>query len=390
MAEEISGARSAFLDDTRSVLDAARRLERGLDDPPERVRRSVRRLEDEADRQDAGSTTLGFMFASSEGTSQEPDPWATTDGALGLLLVESRVANVLMAAGRATGESEEPADRRLLEEAVRDLERDSALVGSEEADPLAAGPGGAEFGFGGAVASGLAGPSADLEGAQRAFREQAAQMLDVLVDEAASVARKLVDTLTGFLPDKVKEGFSILEQLSGDAEAAGGLIGRGLRKLAKVAAWLASLFPSAARSAVKERAEAVWSGLRSGDALGATFAWAFQTADARSEVEVRASGARAIERLDDASAALVALGARYRSTMGRARGLAGALAVAIGITGVLSVVVGVVVPYSLPLGLSAALLLFAGVVLIGMDYADAGGVPSRVEGVRAIARGVEG
>jgi phage shock protein A len=381
----------AYVQQTESVADAGRELQRFLAADANTRAYSAEQLSEVAKRQtEKAAGFRAFMFA--EGARPRAADKAAGDPAteelLASLLSEVQVANVLLAAGRAVGETDEPPQPELLDQALNQLEDTTQQFKQVLTGARAPGAEAQRFAFAGAVAKAPAPvQSPDLPAAIDTFRTQSEQTLAALVKEARGVVASVVETLKdNKLSGKVLEALSQLGSQVLNAPQLGrlgNLVRQGLEKLSQAVDALIKWVGSDALAHIKGELGDLWAKVSGGeDLLTQLLTRVFGLEDTRTKItDVLALDGLAHAALDQSSTDLQQLAARFKQQMS----IAGGVATAVAFTGTVLLLTPFAGVHLALLAASANVLIMAVVVLLGMDYADSGRILQRVRGVGEIA-----
>ncbi|PYS90220.1 MAG: hypothetical protein DMF64_15665 [Acidobacteria bacterium] len=378
-----------YVQQTKAVADAGRLLQNFLGGEEDARDEAVKQLAEAAEQQTKqGAGYRAFMFSEMKQAPTDKGVGArATEEVLAGALGEMRVADVLIAAGRAVGETGEPPQPHLLDEALNRLEDTTqtfkqALVGAQAADAKAAG----HLAFVESAAAAAVVKSADLDHAKSAYREQSAAALQTVVDESRGVVASVIETLKGSeIGGKVTEALSALGNKLLDLpqlEALGKLVRQGLEKLNNAIDALLNLVGNDALKRVKEKLAELWEKFSGGkDVLTQVLEHLFGVTATEAKIkEVCELQGLILGTVDQGSTDLQELAARYKGQMKLAKGIAGGLAiVAPAVVWLSGANPGVVLAVAF-----ASVLMIAVVLLLGMDYADSGRILQRVRGVGEI------
>lgn len=377
---------SDYLLSTQSVLHAGGRLRNVLDADRATREYAITRLERAAEQHETGGTGYRtFMFSELETTTEADKAIRerVTEDVLISVLTDLQVANVLMAAGQALGETGEKAEPRRLDEALLRLENTTRAVERSLPSPLAIGAEPGRFGFAEAVTIPAVVQSADLPSAIETFRHRSNETLSTLVNEARGVVASVITVLSQLDEEKVLAGLSKLGVQVQELPRIGRLFRWGVEKLEGAIDALIGLLGSEALARIKAQVEKVWQDVKEGKYVAQALEWAFGVEATRTDIEeiLRSEGLRQ-EALDKAGNALDQLASAFKENMSITRGLTSA--VTFGCT----LLTPLASPQLALVAASAYAVILAAVVLIGMDYADSGRILQRVRGVREIASSV--
>ncbi len=391
-----------YLRETESVLAAASAVKHSLGGDAIELEMAIAGLEQAAAGQASeGSQYRAFMFSALEtGAEPEaPDPQRArlTDDTLATVLLDMKVANVLLAAGQSTGEGGAQAAPGYLDSALADLNQVVEGARPAFAQPLdattppgrlsfAMTPVGAEAAEAPMPAESDAAPSVtspDLETATVAFTAQVGASLDQIVAAARGVVTAVVDALAKIDPQHIMTALSRLGMQVGELPKVGRLVRKGLEKIGEVIDSLIRLVGSEILAKARDQVKQVWTDIQEGKYVDEVIGWALRVDETR-DYATGATGTGATrERLDAATGSLKQLSARFEESM------------KVGESVVTTITFGATVAALIPgaaaqTALVAATLytLVLGVaVLTGMDYTDATPLLKRVSGVRAVVDG---
>lgn len=377
---------SDYLLSTESTLHAGRRLRNVLDADPATVEYAVTRLERAAQHQETGGTGYrAFMFSELDSTpeAEKATRERLTQDALASVLADLKVANVLMAAGQAVGETGERAEPRLLDEALLRLETTTRTMERSLATPLAVGTQPGRFGFAPEMTGEEAIPSADLPSAIETFKSRSDETLEMVVKEAQGVATSVISALSEIDEAKVVTALSKLGLQIQELPKVGRLFRQGVEKLEQAIDALIHVLGSEALDQIKARIEQVWERVKQGEHVAQVLEWAFRVKATQTDIShILQSENLTLQRLDDASHALTPLTVKFRDTMAMANDLLTTVTFA----GTVLILTPLAGPNLALLTAFIYLMVLAAVVLVGMDYVDSGRLLQRVRGVREIAQ----
>ena len=363
-------ARFRIAGSAKSVANAAQWLQRVAQDPQSRGF-AVERLEVEAAKQLGELATVESQYFDAPDSATIAGLEAGDEDLLATALSQLEIGNTLVAAGRTLGEGG-PADPSLLDGAVRELRSVASLLEAQQAAAETV-----ERGFETRASS------TDLAAATDRARTVAFSTLEGLAEESSVVIVDAFGIIRDRAPDKAQEAMELLGEQAqlADERWPGRLVRAGLRAIDKALATLRRFIPERLYVAARERVQDLWQRLERQPAGPAVVGWLIGVEDVRRQVDDTLSGRSLdLSRLDQASAALEALAARFARNMQLVRRVVRAVAAA----GTLLSLVGIAIPH-LALGIAgAALLAVAAVVLLAMDYADTGDMLRLVPGVRRI------
>jgi hypothetical protein len=379
---------SDYLSSTQAVLFAGRRLQNTLGAERSKLEYAVTGLERAAQQHEQGGTSYrAFMFSALDTLpeSNQVTRERVTEDALASVLTDMQVANVLMAAGQASGEAGERAEPRLLDEALLRLDNTTRVLERSLPSPLAAGAEPGRFGFAEAASIPEVARSPDVPSAIATFKSRSEEVLTTLVSETQAVVTSVITALSKLDTDMVLAALSKLGVQVQDLPKIGRLFRQGIEKLAGAVNALIRLLGGQALEQIKARVEKIWQDVKNGEYITRVLEWAFEIDATRGYIaEMLALDGLTQEALDAASDAVAKLAAGFKENMAMARGIAAA----IGLAGTVLALTPLAGPQLALLAASAYVAILAGIVLIGMDYTDASQLLQRVRGVREIAAGL--
>lgn len=363
---------SGYLATTRSVLVEAQHLESLLRVDPDAAEVAIDDLATAAGHQDAtGDASLGFTSRTTEAA-----PEGTTEEVLAGALAELQVANVLMAAGQATGEGGVAGDPSLLARAIGELDDTLTALDRGALDT-------GRLGF--AVPASAPRQSPDDTTALARLQEDVETMVGTVVEDSGEVVSGLVKKLGELVPEQITEAMSRLGEHMESLPKVGRVLRIGLRKLEKVLNLLSRLVGKDNGDRVREKVQGLWERIRSGEMVGSILDDILDLEGTRTHVAATlpATGvARA--KVDLAAQELADLRSRFDGALKTVKAVAEAAGLALVVAGVVALVV---VELGALLGAITALIYLAiigAVILLGMDYLDSRLDLRRVEGVRSI------
>lgn len=360
-----------YLQMTGSVVRAGRRLQRYLETDRSKLEIAVGQLESAA--QEHGSKSAGyqaFLFSQMEGAPQVVEE-PVTEGLLATVLADIQTANVLIAAGQAIGETGQKPDPRSLEQALQHLETVQHSIEQAQSEGV---PG--VFGFAEVTA---APPSQEVATAEQ-LSKVADDTLLSLVSEAQGAVLAIVEAIEKLGIQKIGTGIAELASQVAGLQGIGRLLSQGVAKLRRAIDILIRLLGGSALQAVRAQAEKLWQDLKQGKLLTELLNRTFGVESAAK----LAQAARDLKNVDPAVLAragndLAQLKIRFQGDMAVCRRLCSGMGVAAGI-----LVLTPMATQSTAVIAGAYSIILAGVVLLGMDYADSGRILNRVRGVGRI------
>ncbi|GAA1965038.1 hypothetical protein [Amycolatopsis minnesotensis] len=336
---------------TAAVVRAGRALRDALDDPERRALAATRLAF-------AGERGIGVFdettaqaFAST-GVPDRAAPQAElTVDVLAAALGQIDVANTLLAASTAVGEQGAP-NRTALDQPLRRAGRTVELLADLNTPP---------------VHHFRAEPptSSTVDDAMHILRAKVTTTFDAIVTRSSEVVAASITGIRDGGPGALADGWRWAKQNLKLDEIGGKLAKLGLRALRGALRILYRLLPSDRLEAIQERVERLVTTAEAGSPalalLGAALGADETARTAASALDARPADAG---RLDDATSALTALGARH----GKVMDLCGGIATAIGFATTLTGLAGLGAPGVHVIVLGAHLGLLGAVVVIGREY----------------------
>lgn len=371
----------AYLELNRAVLFAGRTLRDNLEADQPTLDHSISQLEQSVERQESGEVSYRtLMFSELEaaaGTEEAKEELIAKD-VLASVLTDLEVANLLMAAGEALGETGEEAKRQAkphLDEALRRVENTTDATERS----LAQGEPGRRAFAEEAVPAVV--QSTDLTSAIQTCRRRSDESLTALVTEAQGVVTSITDALLKLDSKVVLAALSKLGKGVESLPKMGRLFRWGVRKLERAISVVIRLLGNDALGRVTSQVKEILEKVKDGKLVAKTFEWAFGIDETRDQIaEVLSSEGLQQGALDEASNALGRLAVAYKDNMA----IMGSLSVAVALAGTLLAFTPLAGPAVALAVIPANLLILAAVILIGIDYADSGGILRRVAGVGEI------
>lgn len=369
-----------YLQNTQAVLRAGRELRKALGADWATLGDAISRLEQTAQQHETGGMGYrAFMFSELE-TTTEADKVTRermTEDVLVSVLTDLQVANVLMAAGQALGETGKKAEPRLLDETLLRLDNTTRAIEQSLAQGVKPG----RFGFTEEAASPEVVRSADLPSAIETCKRRSNETLDILVSEAQGVVTSVVTALSKLDEKEVLEALSKLGVEVKELPKVGRLFRQGIEKLKGAIDTLTRLLGSEALVRIKAQVEQIWQEVREGKHVAQALKWAFGVEATQALIaKILSSEGLQQEALDQASNALAPLATTFKEKMAMAKGMASAVTLG----GTLLALTPLAGPGLMLFTASFYMGILAAVVLIGMDYADGGRILLRVRGVGEI------
>jgi hypothetical protein len=367
-------AKAHYLASTRSVLQAGRRVHDLVGSERARIDQATAQLERAATEQETRARAIeSLMFRDADASAAAAtESSATTDGVLAAVLADIEVANVLIAAGHALGESGIAGEKRLLDEALRDLAATTRHLESAPPERL---------GFEDPPATSPGPASADIESAIATFGARAEQTLSDILRRSEEVTTTVTEALRNIDPQKVGTALASLGAALPQLDSAGRLLRQGITKLERAIAALDRLLKGTPLDKVRADVAGMWEDIKSGEIVTKALGRLLDVEGIRERTKVILAGdGLRRERLDDGATQLSHLATRFDSEMKIAKALAGAVALSATLIGLLQIGG----PGVTLLTAFVYALILAVVVTIAMDYTRSGGMVDRVRGVDAI------
>jgi len=332
---------------------------------------AIQDLETAAEADASSHVVLRFSAPASSQAAEVSEPISPDDALSGVLL-DLQGANILLSAGIALNEHGKGSNKSLLNDSLENAQSSQTIVKSDLKALMFAPEAGVK--------------SSDLEGARKAFRQNADGVLKDIVDDANEVVNDVLKKLKDFDSAKVLESIDKLGESFQVVAAVGKLIHRGIELLNMALAALAKLFGKEAFAKVKGNIEEIWKKFKSGEYTHDFLAWVLDVKG--TETLITAALAQKdvkITVIDNATNDLPALSDKYKSKMKLLRSLLSAVAVA----GSIIAVLHAAAPW-IPLAFAGIYgALIGATVLVAMDYADSGHVLGWVRGVGQVAGSIK-
>jgi hypothetical protein len=380
---------SDYLLGTQSVLYAGKRLRSVLDADRATLEYAVTSLERAAQQQEGGGSEYrAFMFSGLDAIGEEDKETREriSEDVLASVLTDMQTANVLMAAGQVLGETGKRAPPHILDEAILKLDDTSKVIEHSISRPVAEGAEPGRFGFSETITVQDV-SSADLPTAVETFGSYSNEALTTLVNETEGVVKSVISALSELDSARVIEAMSKLGEQMQELTKVGRLTRRGIEKLERAIDALFKLLGNDALAKIKEKVEKIWQDVKKGKYVAECIQWTFGIEATRTYIEdILRSEGLSLKVTDGASKELTQLIIKFKETMAMARGIVAAVTLA----GAVLIAIPMLGTNLVLLMAFAYLMIFATVILIGMDYADSGTVLRRVRGVREIAKSIAG
>jgi hypothetical protein len=354
---------------TRSVRLAATELREALTLPAAeraaRVRAAKEWLLRAADDQGRESDTArSLYFAAPPATSAKTVSTAET---LAGIIAEAQVANTLIAAGQALGETGGEARPEALDDAIVALDSTTDFaVQIESALHFSAQPT----------------HSPDLSTATKTFQSRVQETLNTLVTGARDASRTVVDKLAKLDPTAALDALAQLGGPLAKLHDIGVFIKKGFEKLQQAMNSLRELLNADALREVKEKLNALWNHLSDGTLVDSLLAWVFHRQEIDSAVpNALAKTGLAATAVDSATDLLPALEEGFKSKMAWSKALTAVIAGSAGLV----LMFGHVAAGPVALVTAGAyLLILTAIVLIGRDYAGRTGLFHEGKGILGV------
>lgn len=375
-----------YLSNTADVLSAGRQLRDMLGEDLETLDYGVTRLEEAARNQEIGATTYrAFMFAELETSriAKKERRERISEDVFASVLTDLQIANVLITAGNAVGETNGDSRPHLLDEALNDLGETSPVIERGLSSPLAKGPG--RFNFSGTLAKPTVFHSADAESAVQTFQRISDETLNKLVGGVHEVALSVFDALKKLGPEEILEA---LNKLGGPVQSLTGMIRRlisvGIQKMKQAVDDLVRLIGNDAISKIRDKIKELWEDREQGIVVK-LLAKIIGVEKTRASLTTILS-LKGIDKdtADRGSNDLSQLLIPYKNNMEMAKKAVKAISFGSSVL-ILTPIAG----HNIALfAASSYLIILTAVILVAMDYADSGGILQRVRGVGEIANGL--
>ena len=349
---------AAYEAQTNELLANGREFLRTLNPPAGRGDDATSALEEAAKTRAVAH--FRFAAAASERAATE------AEDELRAILFELQAANALIGAGLATEAPERTTGH--LSMTLDQIERSRAAMTAPRVSL--------------AFEAGSTVKSADLTAAKDTFRTDTESSLDRLTTLAGEVVQSVVDEIKKLDPTEFSEAIEKLGTALPSTAEAGRLLKKGIERLQRAIESLLSLLGADALAEVKKRVSEFLQKLAKGEYTSQILTRMFAVKETQIGIEtLLKSEALSILTLDQASNELRSVTAGYERQIGIIKAILGAIVLATAAMALLQIAT----PW-LPIVLGGAYALLIGAtVLIGMDYAGAGGPVQWVNGVREIA-----
>jgi hypothetical protein len=378
MASERVGLTAQYLQATRDAIHAGRRMRRALHHDALRRNLAIDALAAAAQAHDTDADRYRrFMFEEAEATQEEVGtPQRAVEDLLAAAVLDLHVANVLMAAGNAVGETGTAGEEAALDESLLRLEN---IAGPLEHASVGDYP--TRFGFEEMSEEAAAVHSPDLQSAVANLRSRSESTLAGIVSEAKAVS---MDSLKKVDPGKLLDAISQLAKPLDELPRVGRLFQAGVEKFMTVLDTLGSIVTGELLASLKEQLKDLWKHTTEDDLPNELLEHALGVDGVRVKVaDVLALARLNPARLDRASWEVSALAASFHEKMVLMR----RLAAAIGLAGALLVVTPIA-PHAALVTTTAYLLLMSSVVVVGRAYTGAELYVLRTQSVATIVSNV--
>ncbi len=369
---------ASYLSSADAVLRAGRRLRTDLDTPPTQRNRAIDRLDAAAAANDGEAQTFrAFMFErlGPEVSPERTQRAAAAEDILAGVVTDLQVANVLMAAGQAVGETPATPNPALLDEAIRTLERTVTRAKSTDA----AGAGALRFAF---IETPATAADATTEQGPAPFAERARETLRAIVKGTESALSDTFSRLANLVPGDVMGALTSLGDVAALPEF-GRLVRRGMRKVRAALTALTELIGLPTLAGLRDVVVSIWHRLTDQDPIARVITWALDVSVTEDVVAQVRTDQVDPTSMRDAVGELEQLQVKFNGIVTLARAI---LTAATAAAAVLSLIL---TPATVaPFAAGAYAIIIAFVVVSGRDYVDSGSVLRRVRGVGEIAVGL--
>ena len=354
---------------SRAILQSAQDLKRAIDSGnTSRIQYAIQDLDESARAREPAAVSFGFSESPSAqvitGVETETrDEVQIPDALLGVL-TDLQTANVLMAAGKATGEVDGTT--------AGPHELDHAIAALDQTTVEAAAPAPATFGFTERPAS------TKPEEARTTFQSECDQTFTALISEVRGVTGSLLEKLSHVDGKKIAAFIGDMGQVQSLLQPVGRLFQKGVDLAAAALRSLQNLLGEKAIGFLREKLGGLWEELTSGKLADSILGRVFNLEALRKQaaaVEARAD--LAVDPLDHASTELSALRESLKQSVSVLVRIAGAVGAASTLLALTPISAGA----SASLVASSYVLLLGAAILIGMDYADSENVLNRIDGI---------
>lgn len=373
----------SFILDTQSILRSAKLLRINLDKDSKKVEFAANQLQQVVNQQgSSGDIYRSFMFSELESIPlhDKANRERIMEDTLISIFVNLETANLLLVAGAVCGESGKKLNPSKLDEAmyrldntIKIMDRSSSMSG--------------RFGFQEDATKSRFIESPDLPSAIKAFREQSDFTLSYIISESNNAIKKIVNGLSVFRSDDLNSAFACLGGQMQELPQIGRLLGQGIEMIQDSIDAIVHLMGSEAIAKAKVYVHDVWANINNGIYLNEILEFAYDVQETKAFIAAKISSVlldkNALD-LDKARDDLISLETKFKESMAMMQGITSAATFGIGIMAMISVLEGPIVAFAA----SAYLLIFASIILQGMDYADSGRILQRIRGVREIAMGL--
>jgi hypothetical protein len=378
-----------FISDTQSVIIAAKRLSINLDREQSKIDFAAKQLKQAVELQSRSEEGYrAFMFSDLESTpeSDRATRERITEDTLMTVLVSLETANLLIVAGAASKEAGEMADRSKLDEASRRLGNTVKIMERSQSVPLSRGAVPGRFGFQ-EESDGICRIVAqDLPSAIKSYRQRSDVTLSSLVSESKVATTYILTALSKLKPNDVTSALSSLGCQMQNLPQVGKLMGMGVKMIQDSIDVLIRLLGSESIAKVKGEVEEIWEKVKKGEYLENLLYMAFEIDKTKKMIDSKIRSETLDKNvLDKACEELKSLELKFKESMELMKGITSAVTFGSGVLAVLTFMTG---PNAALAAAIAYLVIFAAIILLGMDYADSGHILQRIRGVGEITKGL--
>jgi hypothetical protein len=379
VAMAVQDTRKDFLVSTEGIVNAGTRLSKALREKRGRDS-AVGALERAVEAYDRdGSGYQAFKFSQLNSALDKASRERLSEDVLAAVLLELQVANVLTAAGSAIGEGTDKAPVEELDSALKELGSTKRTIERSLSSTVAG-----RFGFQDLTAvEPLRSPG--LPSAASTFEGKADEVLKTLVDRAEAVVGSGFKAISKLDPSQALSGLSRLGESVQPLPRVGKLLRYAATKLNRAADLLINLFGTEAFTQIREKLKELWqSADEKGEYISRALGLFFGVEATRRMVTAASLQSKDLELLDRASIDFAELGLKFKERME----IASSLVTAVTCGSALLAFTPLAGPALVLFTGSLYFLIIAGVVLMGMDFADSSEILCRVRGVREITASV--
>lgn len=374
-----------YLSDTKSVLNAGKSLRQLINSDVATLNYAIEGLENASEYQKSGGIGYQtFMFSELDALKEEDKEIRgnISEEVFVSVLIDMQKANLLIASGLSVGQPGAKMAQQNLDEALFRLGTTTETIERSLSEPVNEGMGSERLGFSEEAIVPEAAISNNLADAMKTFTGYSNETLETLVSDVEGVVTNATKAIMDLRPNtgQVLSAISRLgDSVQAISEDIGRLIQLGLKEMERAVNNLIRLLGNNELSQIKSKVENLLNDVTDGRSVAISLEFVFGTATTKDLIK-NTLNQKGLEKdaIDRASNEMVKLRISFKDNMSMAKKMVSTLTFFGGLLSFAFTSIRLWI-------LFAYIVIFAGVILIGMDYADSGMI-QRIRGVRDITR----